>query len=358
MHLLPDLNFKSLLVTGGAGFIGSNFVEQALQRYSSVVVLDSFTYAGHPENLQNLRGEGKLQVVRGDIRDGDLVSELLEKFSIDAVVHFAAESHVDRSIEGPKAFIDTNIVGTFQLLNGSLRYWSKQSSPFQERFRYIQVSTDEVYGSLGANGFFSEKTSFAPNSPYSASKAGGDHLARAWNQTYGLPTIITHCSNNYGPKQYPEKLIPTMILAALNGMPLPIYGDGGHIRDWIHVQDHCEGLFLALEKAKSGSVYCFGGKNEFTNRKLVQLLCQILDLLSPRQDGKSHESSIQYVVDRLGHDRRYAIDDRLAEEELGFKRSYTFEKGLRQTIEWYLDHLDWCQSVTGAKSAPQQEVYK
>lgn len=335
---------KHWLVTGGAGFIGSAFVRMALARGERVTVLDALTYAGHSQNLEGLGCE----LVVGDIRDGQKVRALLEQTRPDGLVHFAAESHVDRSIEGPAAFLETNVMGTFELLRAS-REFLERHKPTQ--WKYVQVSTDEVYGSLGATGKFSEETPFAPNSPYSASKASADHFVRAWHHTYGLPAVVTHCSNNYGPRQYPEKLIPHMIRCALEGKILPVYGDGQNVRDWIHVDDHCAGVYLALTQGKPGETYCFGGNAEKKNLDLVHLLCDHLDRLKPRTDGKSYRAQITFVKDRLGHDRRYAIDDRKAERELGFKRAHRFESGLEQTIRWYLENEAWCQAVLakGAK---------
>lgn len=336
---------QKLLVTGGAGFIGSNFVEMSVQKGHTLVVLDALTYAGHRENLNGIEGPGSFEFITGNIADPHLIPKILKDHEIDWVVNFAAESHVDRSISGPSVFIETNIQGTFNLLQSSLDYWKTLSAEKKAQFRYLQISTDEVYGSLGPTGKFSETTPYAPNSPYSSSKAAGDHLVRAWHHTYGLPTLTTNCSNNYGPKQFPEKLIPTMIFNALNGKPLPVYGDGGNVRDWIQVQDHCRGIFLALERGKPGSTYCFGGNAERNNIEVVQTICKELDQLHPRADGKAHKTGIQFVTDRLGHDRRYAIDDTLAQRELGFKREFTFEAGLSQTIQWYLKNSDWCQTV-------------
>lgn len=350
---------KSILVTGGAGFIGSCFVHQLIKKGHRVVVLDALTYAGHPENLVELEGHGTLTFIKGSICDSSLVLQLLREHQVHYLVNFAAESHVDRSIESPSVFIDTNIKGTFSLLNSAYSYWNAlpQHSPVKpqhsqvekEEFRYLQISTDEVYGSLGEEGKFCEKTPYAPNSPYSASKASGDFLVRAWFHTYGLPVLTTNCSNNYGPRQFPEKLIPFMILRAIQQQTLPIYGNGKNVRDWIHVEDHCEGIWLALQKGKIGSTYCFGGNAERTNVEVVHSLCRELDHLYPRADGQSYLSAIQFVKDRAGHDLRYAIDDRLAVEELGFRRRYDFEEGLRDTLKWYLEHLSWCESVLGKK---------
>jgi len=337
---------KKILLTGGAGFIGSNFVETAVQKGHHMVVLDKLTYAGHKENLAGIKGPGSLELVEGDIRDRDLVNTLLKKHSIDWLMNFAAESHVDRSISGPAIFVETNILGTHNLLECATAYWNNLSGSTKENFRYLQISTDEVYGSLGPTGKFSETTQYQPNSPYSASKAAGDHLARAWHHTFHLPTITTNCTNNYGPKQFPEKLIPHMILCALSNRPLPVYGDGGNIRDWIHVKDHNNGVLLALEKGKPGETYCLGGDSERNNLQVVKAICAILNELRPRADKKSYETMIQFVTDRPGHDRRYAIDDTRAVKELGFKRQYThFEDGLKQTIAWYLENMEWSQSV-------------
>jgi dTDP-glucose 4,6-dehydratase len=330
---------SSFLVTGGAGFIGSAFVRLLAQGGHRITVLDALTYAGHRENLEGVKAE----LVVGNICDGPLVSRLLKEHQINVVVNFAAESHVDRSISSPAEFIETNVRGTCALLTASLDHFQKL--PDKAKFRYVQISTDEVYGSLGPTGKFSETSPFAPNSPYSASKAAGDHLVRAWFHTYGLPTLTTNCSNNYGPRQYPEKLIPHMIHCALTGRPLPVYGDGGNVRDWIHVEDHCHGILLAVERGKPGETYCFGGDAERNNLDVVRALCRELDRRKPRADGKPHESAIQFVTDRLGHDRRYAIDDARARRELGFTRRHTFEQGLADTVAWYLDNGAWREAV-------------
>ncbi|MEK6706258.1 MAG: dTDP-glucose 4,6-dehydratase [Bdellovibrionota bacterium] len=343
---MPIIGKKSLLVTGGCGFIGSCFVRQRAKQGDDIIVLDALTYAGHRENLDEITGPGTTKLVVGNICDRQLVTKLIEEYQVDAVINFAAESHVDRSINSPAEFIETNIRGTFTLLNSALEYWCKLPGGKKDSFRYIQISTDEVYGSLGQTGKFSETTPMAPNSPYSASKAAADHLTRAWFHTYGLPTITTNCSNNYGPRQFPEKLIPHMIMCALESKPLPVYGDGGNIRDWIHVEDHCRGLSLALELGKPGETYCFGGNAEKNNLDVVRTICRTLNRLRPKVDGKSHETGISFVKDRLGHDRRYAIDDALAQRELGFKREYDFEDGLTNTIQWYLDNSTWCKAVT------------
>jgi dTDP-glucose 4,6-dehydratase len=346
---MPSLQPRNLLVTGGCGFIGSAFVRQAVELGHRVVVLDALTYAGHKENLEEIQGPGRFELVVGNVCNGPLIAELLRNFKIDSIIHFAAESHVDRSIDSPATFIETNVVGTFTLLNTFLPYWQNRTDSEKKTSRFVHISTDEVYGSLGPEGKFSETTPMAPNSPYSASKAGADLLVRAWHHTYGLPTITTNCSNNYGPRQFPEKLIPHMINCAVNGRPLPVYGDGGNVRDWIHVEDHSRGVMLALEKGKPGATYCFGGNAERNNLDVVRTICRELDRLKPRSDGKAHESAIAFVTDRLGHDRRYAIDDTLAQRELGFTRAFNFETGLAQTIQWYLDHTAWCAAVLKGK---------
>lgn len=335
---------KTLIVTGAAGFIGCNFVRLALQHGYRVVGFDSLTYAGHRENLTGLPAD-RFELVEGDIRDAQAVRALFERVQPTALLNFAAESHVDRSIENPLLFVETNVMGTANLLNQSLIYWQTQ-----KEFRYLQVSTDEVFGSLGDIGKFSETTPVEPSSPYSASKTGADHLVHAWFHTYGLPTITTRCSNNYGPYQFPEKLIPHLLHCAVSGKPLPVYGDGRNVRDWIHVEDHCAGILLALEKGKSGQMYCLGGNAERRNIDLVKDLCAELDRLRPRADGKSYAEQITFVKDRLGHDYRYAIDDSLAARELGFRRKHRLEDGLRDTIGWYLENEGWRTQVLG-KSA-------
>ncbi len=326
---------STLLVTGGAGFIGSAFVEYAVKQGAYVVVLDKLTYAGRRENLAHVE-KGKYELVVGDIADMVLVEGLLAKHKASAVFNFAAESHVDNSISGPKDFIETNINGTFALLQACREHYEGLQGVAKEQFRYIQISTDEVYGSLGTDGAFTEDTPIRPNSPYSASKAASDHLVRAWYKTYGLPTLITRCSNNYGPRQFPEKLIPLMIHKALSGEGLPVYGDGKNVRDWIYVDDHCAGIWAAYKNGKLGEVYNFGGHAEVANIDLVNTLCKLLDGLKPRADGKSYAEQITFVKDRPGHDFRYAIDDTKAEKELGFKRTQTFETGLKSTVQWFL----------------------
>lgn len=335
--------YQNLLVTGGAGFIGSTFVAQCAARGCNIIVLDKLTYAGHRENIEWIKGD--VQLVVGDIHDRELALKLLREHRIDALVNFAAESHVDNSISGPGAFMYTNIGGTFMLLEAAREYTREKKD-----FRFLQISTDEVYGSLGETGKFSESTPYAPNSPYSASKAAADHLVRAWHETYGLDTITTHCTNNYGPRQHPEKLIPRMIACALAGEKLPVYGQGKNVRDWIHVEDHANGIWLALTKGKSGQSYDFGGDAEEENLKLVKKICAILDEKRPKNSGK-YEEQVAFVTDRLGHDLRYAIDDSKSQAELGFTRAYTLGQGLEKTVQWYLDNQQWCNEIIRKKAA-------
>ncbi len=336
----------TILVTGGAGFIGSMFVGMAVGKGHHVVVLDALTYAGHRANLDWIsQSPGSWELVVGDIRDGRLVYELLQKHKVNRLVDFAAESHVDNSIERPSEFIHTNILGCHSILEAARQYESELQGGMREEFRLLHISTDEVYGELGATGKFSEQSNYAPNSPYSASKAAGDMLCRAWHHTFGLKVIVTNCSNNYGPRQHPEKLIPRMISCALAGEKLPIYGDGKNVRDWIHSQDHCRGVFLALEQGMPGETYCFGGDAERTNLEVVEGICATLDALAPRADGKSYIGQKSFITDRPGHDRRYAIDDTKAIRELGFTRQHTFEAGLRDTVKWYLENEDWRRTI-------------
>jgi dTDP-glucose 4,6-dehydratase len=334
-----------ILVTGGAGFIGSNFVLDWIAAEGTPVVnLDKLTYAGNPANLASLKGDSRYVFAQGDICDRTLVASLLQKHQPQAIVHFAAESHVDRSIHGPGEFVQTNVVGTFSLLEETRAYWSALGAGTREQFRFLHVSTDEVYGSLGMDDpAFSETTPYAPNSPYAASKAGSDHLVRAYHHTYGLPTVTTNCSNNYGPLQFPEKLIPLMILNALNGKALPVYGDGKNVRDWLHVSDHCSGIRAALAKGKPGETYNIGGNSEKTNLEVVHAVCTILDELHPA--GAPHAKLITYVKDRPGHDQRYAINAEKIRRELGWEPQERFEKGLRKTVEWYLNNNEWVDSV-------------
>ena len=336
-----------ILVTGGAGFIGSNFVLDWLAQHDEPVVnLDKLTYAGNPNNLLSIQNDARHVFVHGDIGDTDLVAKLLSKHRPRAIVHFAAESHVDRSIHGPAAFIETNINGTFSLLQETLAYWSALEGQEKEAFRFLHVSTDEVYGSLGNDDApFSETTAYAPNSPYSASKAASDHLVRSYHHTYGLPTLTTNCSNNYGPYHFPEKLIPLMIVNALAGKSLPVYGDGQQIRDWLYVGDHCSAIRRVLEAGLPGETYNIGGWNEKANLDVVHVVCDILDALSPATHGKGYRAQISHVTDRPGHDRRYAIDARKIERELGWKPAETFETGIRKTVQWYLDNRQWVEDV-------------
>ena len=337
-----------ILVTGAAGFIGSNFVLDWLaQSDEPVINLDDLTYAGNLENLASLDGDARHIFVKGSIGDFDLVSKLLAEHQPRAVVNFAAESHVDRSIHGPEDFIQTNIVGTFRLLEAVRAFHGQLEKTAKNEFRFLHVSTDEVYGSLAKNDpAFTETHQYEPNSPYSASKAASDHLVRAYHHTYGLPVLTTNCSNNYGPYHFPEKLIPLVIHNALAGKPLPIYGDGQQIRDWLYVKDHCSAIRRVLEAGKVGETYNVGGWNEKPNLDVVHTLCTILDELSPRADGKPYKEQITYVTDRPGHDRRYAIDATKIERELGWKPAETFETGIRKTVQWYLDNQAWVANVT------------
>jgi dTDP-glucose 4,6-dehydratase len=337
-----------ILVTGGAGFIGSNFVLDWLAATSEPVVnLDKLTYAGNVRNLEAVKDDPRHTFVRGDIADRPLVEGLLADRRVRAVVHFAAESHVDRSIHGPADFVDTNIVGTFGLLEAVRSYWTALPPAEQQAFRFLHVSTDEVFGTLAASDPpFCETNQYLPNSPYAASKAASDHLVRGHHHTYGLPVLTTNCSNNYGPWQFPEKLIPLIIANALAGKPLPIYGDGMQVRDWLYVGDHCSAIRRVLDAGRLGEVYCVGGSSEKPNIEVVKTLCGILDAERPRADGASYASQITYVKDRPGHDRRYAIDARKISTELGWRPAETFETGLRKTVRWYLDHQDWVADVT------------
>jgi dTDP-glucose 4,6-dehydratase len=337
---------KTILVTGGAGFIGGNFVLRQMRRGDTQVVnLDALTYAGNLDTLDSLKDDPNHVFVLGSIGDRGLVDYLLERHRPSAIVNFAAESHVDRSIDSPEAFIQTNLLGTFQLLEATRKYWRKLSGDAHDGFRFLHVSTDEVYGSLGAEGSFTEDSPYRPNSPYSASKAGSDHLVRAYFHTYGLPTLTTNCSNNYGPYQFPEKLIPLMILNALEGKPLPVYGTGANVRDWLYVEDHCRAIERVLEAGTPGEVYNIGGHNEKTNLEVVHTLCDLLDELRPDSPFRPRRQLITFVTDRPGHDLRYAIDASRIATELGWTPEETFETGLRKTVLWYLDHPAWCRRV-------------
>ena len=336
-----------ILVTGGAGFIGANFVLDWLSASDEPVLnLDKLTYAGNPENLAALQGDARHVFVQGDIGDADLLPKLLAQHHPRAVVNFAAESHVDRSIHGPEDFIQTNVVGTTRLLQSVRSHWQGLGDAERAAFRFLHVSTDEVYGSLGpGDAAFTESHRYEPNSPYSASKAASDHLVRAWHHTYGLPVLTTNCSNNYGPYHFPEKLIPLMIVNALAGKPLPVYGDGQQIRDWLYVTDHCSAIRRVLQAGRVGEVYNVGGWNEKPNLEIVHTVCALLDELRPRDGGHSYRSQISFVKDRPGHDRRYAIDARKIEQELGWRPAETFDTGIRKTVQWYLAHPDWVAHV-------------
>lgn len=342
-----------LLITGGAGFIGGNFVHHWAQRQQKsglppeqVVVFDKLTYAGNPQTIAAQLASGFATLVHADIADRDAVRAALAKYQPRAILHFAAESHVDRSIHGPGEFIHTNMVGTFSLLEETRAYWGAMAEADKASFRFLHVSTDEVYGSLEADdAAFSETTPYAPNSPYSASKAGSDHLVRAYHHTYGLPVLTTNCSNNYGPYHFPEKLIPLMILNALDGKPLPVYGDGLNIRDWLYVRDHCEAICQVLDKGRPGETYNVGGINEIKNIDVVTTICRKLDELRPKADGSKYEAQITYVADRPGHDRRYAIDPRKIQSEIGWQPAETFETGMNKTIQWFLANTEWVDAV-------------
>jgi dTDP-glucose 4,6-dehydratase len=337
----------TLLITGGAGFIGGNFVHLMLAETDlRIINLDKLTYAGNLDTLAAVMNHPRHTFVEGDIGDGELISRLLREHAVDAVVNFAAESHVDRSIDGPAAFIETNVVGTFNLLDSARAHWAGLDAERKAGFRFLHVSTDEVYGSLGSAGKFTETTAYAPNSPYSASKAASDHLVRAWHHTYGLPVLTTNCSNNYGPYQFPEKLIPLIIAKAMDGEPLPIYGDGGNIRDWLFVEDHCRAIARVLEAGEPGEVYNVGGDSEKTNLEVVDTLCALLDQALPDSPHRPHGQLKTFVTDRPGHDRRYAIDADKLKRELGWAPRETFESGLERTLDWYLSNQDWSRRVT------------
>jgi dTDP-glucose 4,6-dehydratase len=344
----------SILVTGGAGFIGSNFVLDWLAQSDEVIInLDKLTYAGNIENLKSLNGDRRHDFVQGDIGDSALVANLLAQHQPRAIINFAAESHVDRSIHGPEDFVQTNVVGTFRLLDAARAYWTGLPGDARQAFRFLHVSTDEVYGSLGKEDpAFTEAHGYEPNSPYSASKAASDHLVRAYHHTYGLPVLTTNCSNNYGPYHFPEKLIPLMIVNALAGKPLPVYGDGQQIRDWLYVKDHCSAIRRVLDAGHVGEVYNIGGWNEKPNLDIVHTVCSLLDELSPCVDGKSYREQITFVADRPGHDRRYAIDASKIQRELGWKPDETFDTGIRKTVVWYLENEDW---VTNVQSGAYRE---
>ena len=337
---------QTWLVTGGAGFIGGNFVLRQMQKETlQIINLDALTYAGNLDTLESIQDHPGHVFVLGDIGDRNLIGYLLNRYEPDAVINFAAESHVDRSIDSPETFIQTNVLGTFQLLDASRDYWRSLPQNRAAKFRFLHVSTDEVYGSLGETGKFTETTPYQPNSPYSASKAGSDHLVRAYFHTYGLPVLTTNCSNNYGPYQFPEKLIPLIIYNAVNGKSLPIYGKGSNIRDWLYVEDHCRAIEFVLDKGTPGEVYNVGGNNEKTNLEVVQTICNLLDELLPGSPYRPHHNLITYVADRPGHDLRYAIDATKISQLLGWEPLETFETGLRKTVQWYLNNQDWTARV-------------
>ncbi|HTB80498.1 MAG TPA: dTDP-glucose 4,6-dehydratase [Opitutaceae bacterium] len=341
----------NLLVTGGCGFIGSNFIRQRLTEknpgLAKLVNLDKLTYAGNPANLADLADDPRYVFAHGDIGDETLAARLLAEHAIDAVVNFAAESHVDRSIDSPEPFIQTNVVGTLRLLNVTRRHWAALPAPKAAAFRFLHVSTDEVYGTLApGDAAFTEETNFAPNSPYAASKAASDHLVRAYQHTFGLPTLTTNCSNNYGPFHFPEKLIPLIILNALDGKPLPVYGDGMQVRDWLYVEDHAAAIWQVLQRGRTGETYNIGGLNEQPNIEVVKRICGLLDEKSPAAGGRSYAAQITHVADRPGHDRRYAIDCAKIQRELGWQPRENFATGLEKTVDWYLAHRAWCDDIT------------
>lgn len=334
-----------VLITGGAGFIGSNLVRLMVRDGHEVLNVDKLTYAGNLNSLQDVSTEANYRFVQIDIADAGATREVIHSFQPNGVMHLAAESHVDRSIEGPAAFVETNIVGTLNLLQGSLEYWRNAPTEKKERFRFLHVSTDEVYGSLGTSGLFTETSPYDPHSPYSATKASSDHLVRAWFHTYRLPTMVTNCSNNYGPYQFPEKLIPVVILKAIRGESIPVYGKGENVRDWLYVVDHCEALKTVLNAGKPGATYNIGGNNEVKNIDLVNLLCSILDEMLPRDNGRSYSDQISFVTDRPGHDLRYAIDASTIRRELGWSPKQDNISGFRDTVAWYLNNQDWWQQI-------------
>lgn len=334
---------KRVLITGGAGFIGSNLVRQMLARGHKVLNVDCLTYSGNLNSLKDVENAVNYRFSLIDIRDGEALQKVVFDFAPDSVMHLAAESHVDRSIDGPRQFIETNVMGTFNILQASLKYWQSMSKESKSDFRFLHVSTDEVYGSLGATGLFTEQSRYDPHSPYAATKAASDHLVRAWHDTYGLPVIVSNCSNNYGPFQFPEKLIPVVIIKCLRNEPIPVYGKGENVRDWLYVEDHCQALELILGNGEPGETYNIGGSNEMKNIDLVRLMCTLLDDLRPRNDGKHYSELIVFVPDRPGHDMRYAIDASKVSEKLGWKPVQDHESGFRKTVRWYLENQPWWQ---------------
>lgn len=349
---------QTIIVTGGAGFIGANFVRYALKQIPArLVIVDKLTYAGNLASLEEVFGDSRVRFIKADIVKKEAMAAVFHEYQPDAIVNFAAESHVDRSIDDPSPFIETNIVGTFNLLEVARKFLAAKTDEEKQAFRFLHVSTDEVYGSLGETGMFAETTPYAPNSPYAASKASADHIVRAWHETYGLPAIVTNCSNNYGPYQFPEKLIPLMTLNAIDGKPLPIYGDGGNVRDWLYVEDHCAGIWLALKNGKPGEKYNIGGGNERTNLQIIDRICAEVEKILPaaenpvlKTQGKSSYQELKtFVADRPGHDRRYAIDAGKIRAELGWQPAYDFESGLAETVRWYFENRKWCEIVQEGK---------
>lgn len=337
---------QKILITGGAGFIGANLVHYLVEnRLANVLNIDKLTYAGNTVSLKGLEESGLYRFEQADICDAEAIGKLFKDFQPDGVMHLAAESHVDRSIDGPAAFLQTNIMGTYTMLDAALSYYKGLPAEKQRTFRFLHISTDEVFGSLGTTGMFHEETPYDPRSPYSASKASSDHLVRAWHHTYGLPVLITNCSNNYGPYQYPEKLIPVIILNALQNKAIPVYGKGENVRDWLFVEDHVRALWLVLNEGATGGTYLIGGNNEQKNIDVVRKICGLLDMLKAREDGRSYVEQITFVTDRPGHDLRYAIDATKIKNELGWTPVHDFESGMRKTVEWYLNHTDWCNAV-------------
>jgi len=340
---------KKILVTGGSGFIGSNFIISQINNSNKILNFDKLTYAANTKNLSTIDKKTNYSFIKGDIVDSNKISDSINKFNPDIIINFAAESHVDRSIDGPKEFIKTNILGTYELLQCSLNYYNNLDREQKSSFRFIHVSTDEVYGSLGTNDYFTEETPYAPSSPYSASKASSDHLVNAWYHTFGLPTMVTNCSNNYGPYQFPEKLIPLIIISCLQGQELPIYGDGKNIRDWLYVQDHCLALDCVINNGKIGETYNIGGNEEKTNLEIVNTICNVLDKKKPLQDGSLYSDSIVYVKDRPGHDFRYAIDPSKIKNELNWQPKYKFEDAIIHTIDWYINNKSWWEEIINKK---------
>jgi len=351
------MNPKNYFITGGCGFIGSNFIRYLLNKndVNHIVNLDKLTYAGNESNLKEIKSDERYHFIHGDICNSIMVKNLLQKYTPNFIVHFAAESHVDRSIDGPKDFINTNIIGTFNLLQMALNYYEQLEQKDKNEFRFHHISTDEVFGSLDDTGSFTETTPYDPSSPYSASKASSDHLVRAWNRTFGLPTLITNCSNNYGPYQFPEKLIPLMIINSLNEKPLPVYGKGDNIRDWLYVKDHCDGIYTVLNNGYVGDTYNIGGMNEIKNIEIVKTICTLLDEMHPRKGGRKYFELVTFVADRPGHDFRYSIDASKIENELNWVPNNSFETGIRKTIQWYLEYKSWWKDIH-AKNYKQERL--